>query len=147
MPKFITDEMARQVKEVFQDLTNPVRIAFFTRETDCQYCPETRQLLEETAALSDNLSLEVYDFDDDASLAKQYHIDKVPGFVLLVKNGDQWIDHGVRFAGIPSGHEFTSLINDLVLVSNGDSALGEAAREFLSTIKSPLLLQVFTTPT
>jgi alkyl hydroperoxide reductase subunit AhpF len=146
MPKFITDDMARQVQEVFQDLAGPVRIAFFGSQT-CQYCPETRQLLEETVALSDKLSLEVYDLDADKALAVQYHVDKAPGFVLLRQVEGQWHDYGVRFAGIPSGHEFTSLVNDLVLVSNGDSALDEETRNFLKDLKSPILLQVFTTPT
>jgi len=145
--KFIEEEMARQVQEVFKDLSKPVQIAYFGSETGCQYCPETRQLLEEVSVLSDKLSLVVYDLENDAVQASLYHIDKIPGCMLLRVIDGQLIDRGIRFAGIPSGHEFTSLINDIVLVSNGDSALDKTTREFLKTLQSPLLLQVFTTPT
>ena len=54
---------------------------------------------------------------------------------------------GIRYAGIPSGHEFSSLIHDLILVSGRDSGLGQETRNFLKSLDSPVLLQVFVTPT
>jgi alkyl hydroperoxide reductase subunit AhpF len=53
----------------------------------------------------------------------------------------------VRYAGIPSGHEFSSLIQDLILVSGRDSGLSEQTREYLAGLKEPVHLQVFVTPT
>ena len=41
------------------------RSRVFTQEIECQYCKETRELVEEVAALSDKLSVEVYDFEKD----------------------------------------------------------------------------------
>jgi len=67
--------------------------------------------------------------------------------VLAGRDGDQILDFGVRYAGIPSGHEFSSLIHDLVLVSGRDSGLSEETRQFLSSLDQPVLLQVFVTPT
>jgi len=62
-------------------------------------------------------------------------------------DGEQILDYGIRYAGIPSGHEFSSLINEIILVSGRDSNLNKETREYLSTINQPVLMQVFVTPT
>jgi glutaredoxin-like protein len=67
--------------------------------------------------------------------------------VIAGVDGGQVLDYGVRFAGVPSGHEFSSLIQDLILVSGRDSGLNPQTREFLGGLEKPVLLQVFVTPT
>jgi glutaredoxin-like protein len=149
MATMIDESVKKQVNEIFSGLEHPVEIVFFgTDEKErCQYCGETRQLLEEISALSDKLTLHAHDIDQDAALAAQYKVDGTPGFVLLGRDGDQLLDYGIRFKGIPAGHEFTSLINDLVLVSRRDSNLSPETRKFLSELDKPVHLQVFVTPT
>ena len=56
-------------------------------------------------------------------------------------------DSGIRFYGIPSGYEFTSLLEDIIDVSKGDSGLSEASKALVKEIKQPVHLQVFVTPT
>jgi glutaredoxin-like protein len=104
-------------------------------------------LLEEVASLSDLLSLQVYDLEDDAEIARQYNVDRAPGLVIAAKEGDQVHDYGIRYAGIPAGHEFSSLIHDIVLVSGRDSGLKRATRDVLARLTEPVHLQVFVTPT
>jgi alkyl hydroperoxide reductase subunit AhpF len=145
--KLLNEGIVSQIREVFTQLDKPVAILFFGRQTDCDYCSETRQLAEEVAAISDKLSLKAYDLDADAAIAAQFHVDKAPGLVLAAQDGNRLVDYGIRFAGIPSGHEFSSLIHDLLLVSSRDSGLDAATREFLGNLKEPVLLQVFVTPT
>ena len=65
----------------------------------------------------------------------------------LARDGDVRTDYGVRFAGIPSGHEFSTLIHDLILVSGRDSGLSPETRAFLKGLEKPVHLQVFVTPT
>jgi glutaredoxin-like protein len=144
--QLLNDQVVAQVSQVFAELDQPVGMLFFDQEA-CDYCAETRQLLEEVAAISDKLSLQVYDLDRDAGLAARYGVDKAPGLTLVGKNGDQVIDFRVRYAGIPAGHEFSSLIYDLVRVSKRDSGLSEQTRQLLSTLKEPVHLMVFVTPT
>jgi len=103
--------------------------------------------VEEVSAISDLISIETYDMEADSDLAANYHVDKAPGVVIAAKESDQVTDFGVRLAGIPSGHEFTSLIQDILLVSNRDSGLNPQTREFLKSLDKPVLLQVFVTPT
>lgn len=147
MTQLLNDEIIKQIREVFDGLKNPVHIMFFGGKENCDYCDDTRQLVEEVAGISDLLSIEIYDMDADADLAKKYNVDKAPGLVIAAKEGDQITDFGVRLAGIPSGHEFTSLIQDIVLVSNRDSGLNPQTREFLKGLDKPILLQVHVTPT
>jgi len=146
--RLLNDQLVGQLKELFTDLVNPVHVLYFGSSADCEYCPETEQLLREVVEVSDLLSIEVRDLEKDAEMAETYRVDKAPGFVLLGKGQQSaFEDYGVRFSGIPSGHEFSSLINDLVLVSRRDSGLNEHTREFLAKLDKPVHLQVFVTPT
>lgn len=148
MGKLLNETITTQVKEMFADqLKQPVAVLFFNGDENCEYCEDTRQLLEEVLALSDKFSLKVYDLAADQELARQYHVDKAPGFVLAGQDGEQIKDYGIRFYGIPSGHEFSSLINDLILVSGRDSGLEEKTRQALKELQKPVHLQVFVTPT
>jgi glutaredoxin-like protein len=147
MSKLLNDDIVNQVQEVFDGIKNPVEILFFEQGADCDYCSDTRQLLEEVVAISDQLSMKVYNMQDDADVAKQFNVDKAPGIVIAAKEGNQITDYGVRFAGIPSGHEFSSLIQDILLVSTRDSGLNPQTRQYLQGMTEPLLLQVFVTPT
>ena len=147
MAQLLNDDITQQIREVFDGLKNPVHVMFFGSKDNCPYCDDTRQLVEEVTALSDLLSLEIYDMEIDGDLAAKYNVDKAPGLVIAAKEGEQVTDFGVRMAGIPSGHEFTSLIQDLLLVSNRDSGLNPQTREFLKGLDKPILLQVYVTPT
>jgi len=146
-PKLLNETIAEQVREVFTQLIEPVEVLFFGQEAGCEYCEDTLQLVQEIVALSDKLSVEIYDIDKDASLARQYKVDKAPGIVIAGRDGDQVLDYGIRYAGIPAGHEFSSLVHDLILVSGRDSGLDDSTRQFLAGLKEPVLLQVFVTPT
>lgn len=149
MNEQMLDEGIRaQVQEIFKSLVEPVEILFFgSQKGDCILCAETLQLLSEVSSLSEKLVLREMDLHQDAEQAQQLGVDKAPAFVLARVHEGKPVDQGVRFAGIPSGHEFTTLINDLLLVSKGDSALSPETRQFLAGLKEPLHLQVFVTPT
>ena len=147
MTALLSEDVLQQVKEAFTQLKHPVQVLFFGKKDNCEYCDDTRQLVEEVTAISDKLELSIYDLDEDADIAQRYNVDKAPGLVLAGKDGDQIVDYGVRYAGIPSGHEFSSLIHDLILVSGRDSQLQESTRQFLASLTKPIHLQVFVTPT
>jgi glutaredoxin-like protein len=122
-------------------------VLFFGSQNDCQLCADTRQLMEEVVVLSDKLSLNVYDLEQDSELADKYRVDKAPSLVIAGKTGAEPIDYGIRYAGIPSGHEFSSLIQDLLTVSSGDHGLSDETMKFLASLDQPVHLQVFVTPT
>jgi alkyl hydroperoxide reductase subunit AhpF len=147
--QMLNDEIRKQVRELFGELDRPVEVLFFgsSNREECGYCEETQQLLSEVVDLSEKLSLRSFDVEKDADVAATYKIDGVPGYVMVGKDGDQLTDYGVRFKGISAGHEFSSLVNDLVLVSKRDSGLRPETRAYLKTLDKPVHLQVFVTPT
>jgi len=145
--RLLNDDITRQVTEFFQQLQEPVEVLYFGRKGDCDYCDDTRLLLEEVVETSDKLALSTYDIDADAGLAEQYRVDKVPGIVIAGRDGEQILDYGIRYSGIPAGSEFSSLINTMVLVSSRDSGLDPQTRQVLAGLKKPVHLQVFVTPT
>ena len=145
MPLLREKDRQQLIKE-FEGLQAPVKLLVFTQEFECQYCRETRMIAEEVAGLSDAISLEVYDFATDKEVAEQYGIDKIPATVVM-RGGDKPKDHGIRYYGIPSGFEFSSLIEDIMMVSHGESGLSDATRAQVAALTQPVHLQVFVTPT
>jgi len=146
MSNLLNDDVTGQVREAFKDLKDPVQVLFFSGE-DCEYCEDTRQLVEEVTDLSDLINLETLDLDQDPEEAARYQVDKAPGLVIAGREGDQVVDYGIRYAGIPSGHEFSSLIQDLLLVSQREAGLSPETNQFLASLEEPVHLQVFVTPT
>jgi alkyl hydroperoxide reductase subunit AhpF len=140
MGSFLDDNITSQIKEVFINLTNPVEILVFTSQKDCDYCEDTRTLLEEVCSLSDKLSFKSVDVDNQPELAGEYHVIRTPVIVVLGQIDGLMKDFGVRFSGIPAGHEFSALIHSILSVSSQEI-------EFLNSLKSPIHLEVFTTPT
>lgn len=147
MTQLLNEDIVKQIGEVFAGLKEPVHMLFFGSKDNCEYCNETRQLAEEVAAISDQVSLAVYDLEADADIAKHYNVDASPYIIIAAKNGEQVLDYGVRFAGIPSGHEFSSFIQAILIVSSRDSGLNPQTRTFLKALEKPVHLQVFVTPT
>ena len=142
--RLMDPETEQQVREVLAAVKSPVTLKMFTQDFDCEACNGTRQIIEEVADLSDLISVEVHDFAAESDLARSLGADKVPAIFVL--DADRR-DRGIRFFGIPAGYEFTSLIEAIVLVGTGDSALEDDTRKFLDALQTPLHLQVFVTPT
>lgn len=138
----IGDSDAQEVRAIFREMVNPVKLVHFTQELNLQYGHESRQLLEEIVQLSDQLSLEVHNFIIDQEKVAEYAIDKVPATVI--RNGK---DFGIRFYGLPAGYEFSVLLDGIVRVSKADSGLQPETREKLAQLTQPLHLEVFSTPT
>jgi glutaredoxin-like protein len=142
----LSDKDRQYLVKEFGALKNPVKLIVFTQQFECQYCRETREIAQEVAGLSDKITLEVYDFEADKTVAAQYGIEQIPAMVML-RGGEQPKDFGIRYYGIPAGYEFTSLIHDILMVGTGESGLSEATKQWVAGLKTPLHLQVFVTPT
>ncbi len=138
----LDDQVREQVAQFLEEVTDPVRLVMFTQEFECDYCKETRQLTEEVAALSDNVTAEIYDFMGDKDKAAELSIDKIPAIAVIGAE-----DYGVRFYGIPSGYEFTSLLHAIRTVASGKTDLSPQGIEMLNNLPEPVHMQVFVTPT
>ena len=137
----LKDSDKKAVQETLQEMSAPVSLILFTREQDCEYCEPTRELLEEVAALSGKITLQVHDLDRDAALAASYGVTKAPGIVLRNEK-----DYGIRFFGIPAGYEFSTLIDDIKDVSREHHGLAEPILAQLAKVDRPVHIQVLVTP-
>ena len=139
----IPDEHREELRqELKEKILKPVKIIVFTQEVECTFCAQTRQLIQELAALNDNIKVEVYDFLANADKAKEYSVDKIPAVAIV---GER--DYGIRFYGLPYGYEFQTLIEDVIMVSKGSTDVSENVREKLKQIKAPVHIKVFVTLT
>ena len=147
MEKLLDVRIVEQIREAFAQLKEPVQLLFFGSKENCQYCEETRQLLEEVVAIDNKLGLEVYDLQEHAETARKFNVNKAPMIVIAARDGEETADLGIQFSGAPSGMEFGTFINDIILVSGRDSGLAEQTRTFLRNLEKPIHLQIFVTPT
>lgn len=129
-------------KEFAAKLVRPVKLVMVTQEFECDFCKETREIVQELAELSDKITAEVYDFVADQDKIAPYNIARIPAIAVI---GEK--DYGIRLYGIPSGYEFSSLVESIMMVSRGESGLKDATKKALAELTQDLHIQVFVTPT
>jgi glutaredoxin-like protein len=135
----------RIVSERLASIEHPVRLLFFTQTIGA---PEStlvaRQILDEVASLHDKVTVEEVNFVLEKDRAASYGIEDIPAIVLLQNDTDT----RMRFLGAPSGYEFMSLIDAVVLAGTTETGLSETTRQSLkSGVTEPLDILVFVTPT
>lgn len=140
----IDDKLNMELKNIFSSLTKKVKFIYFTQELECQFCRETKSLLTELSGVSGKFILEIYNFVNDKEQVQKYGVDKIPATVLLDENNK---DYGIKYYGIPSGYEFSSLIEDIKMLGTGEIGLNEDIIEEVKMIDKPIHMQVFVTPT
>ena len=137
-----------KLRESFDEMTSPVKVLFFTQTLDCEPCVQTRQILDEFPALSDKISVEEVNFILEKDKAAQYGIDRVPALALVSQDSaGESRDTRMRFLGTPSGYEFVSLVQALLLAGGHASQLTPANRARVAAVTTPTTIQVFSTPT
>lgn len=149
----LSERDRRKLEEIFSNrMVKPVRLVLFTKKQSlvwtpwsqgCQFCKETEQLVKELAQTSPLIEAEIHDFDEESELAGQYGVDKVPALIVASSNGNG----NIRYFGIPAGLEFTALIEDILMVSQGETNLSKDVKEKIKAIDKPVHIQVFVTPT
>ncbi len=136
------DEQTKaQIKQMFNNLENPVRLVFFSGE-NCQFCGQIKEILQIIKDLGgEKIILEEHDFDKEKDLANALGVDKYPATVI--KSGKKM----VYFYGLMSGYEFGTFIEDIMDLSKGDTELDEEAISKLEKIDREIRIMVFVTPT
>lgn len=142
MEKLFNEEVANQIKELLQAAKKEITIRLFTKEGECQTCKETKQLLTETAELNSLIKLEFKDIDKDKDLAKEYNITMVPSFVIL---NDKQEYTGVKFNGIPAGHEINSFLSAILEMAGLEFGYSEDILKRIKAIDKKTNIKVFVT--
>lgn len=139
----LTPRDQEAVRKEFEKLAGPVKLIVFSQElAAAELCRQNEMLVREVAELSDRLSVEVLNLAIDRERAAAYGVDQVPAIVV---EGAR--DYGIRFFGIPSGYEFSNLIDAIIVASSGEPALSEATKTSLAALDADVEIKVFSTPT
>jgi alkyl hydroperoxide reductase subunit AhpF len=131
------------VRKEFERIGGPVKLVVFSQElAAADLCRQNEMLVKEVAALNDHITVEVLNLAIDRDRASAYGVDQVPAIVV---EGAR--DYGIRFFGIPSGYEFSNLIDSIILVSTGNPQLSEQTKTSLGSLAGDVEIKVFSTPT
>lgn len=141
---FLNERDQAAVRTEFEKLAGPVKLVVFSQELIAgDLCRQNEQLMREVAELTDGkATVEVLNPVIDRERADAYGVDQVPATVV---EGAR--DYGIRFYGIPSGYEFSNLIDAMIVASTGAPQLSEATRSSLAALAGDVQIKVFSTPT
>ncbi|MBU0713426.1 thioredoxin family protein [bacterium] len=137
------EEAQKQLKEMLKSVKEPIQVLLFTQEFECSSCRDTHMFLDEICALSEKLTLTVYDFVKDKAQADKYGVDKIPAILVLPDNRQA---NGICFYGPPGGYEINSFIKTLQEVSGNSEELPQVLLKRIKAIEKTIHIQVFITP-
>lgn len=150
MEKLLKDNDEEYVRQLFEEnLKDPVELVLFLEKEggerlnqyNEQYQPYTEEIAKEISALSDKIKLTVYRGDTEKE--KEYGVKNISALFIEGKNTNK----NVSYYGMPSGHEFSSVLEDIVDVSKGETDLNMKIKEMVKKIGSNVEILVFVTPT
>jgi alkyl hydroperoxide reductase subunit AhpF len=142
----LSEDVVAQLRQEFEALTDPVQLAVGFQALQDPESEQVKRLLEELAAIDSRLTVEPVNFVLDSERVAQLGFTRTPAIAVLGgANAER--DHGIRLYGLPSGYEFGTLIDAILLVSRGESGLGDETRAALLGLTRPVHVQVFSTPT
>lgn len=142
MKSLLNEEVSQQIKQVLDSMENPITLVLFTQKDPCETCAETRSLLHEVAVLNEKMTIVEKDLHTDANDAERYGVTLTPSFVILNADGDY---QGVKFNGIPAGHEINSFLSALVEMSGVKPDFNEAVLKRIEAIEGDVNIKVFVT--
>ncbi|MFX0205855.1 MAG: thioredoxin family protein [Candidatus Hodarchaeota archaeon] len=139
----IEKKILNEVRQMFDGLTSDVTLHMFTNKNHCLLCNETLDLAEQIAKQSDKVTLDHCECDINSEKAQDWRITRHPAIAIEGKGKGL-----IRFFGIPSGYEFGSLIESIIMAgSDKEINLPPEVKEEVEKIDRPVHLQVFVTPT
>jgi alkyl hydroperoxide reductase subunit AhpF len=139
----LTESDRDAVRKEFERLAGPVKLTVFSQElVAADACRQTEWLVREVAELTDKAEVEIVNPAIDREKARAYSVEDVPAIAV---EGAK--DFGIRFFGVPSGYEFSNLIDAMIVASSGVPDLSSATMTALAGVAKPVHIQVFSTPT
>ncbi len=131
----LDEENRKAVREILSEMEGEVKLLLFTG--DCEACGIAEELIGEISGLG---KVQVETHGLDSGRAKELGVENVPTFVFEGRPN-------IRFVGLPSGHEFRTFLDTLIMVSKGESGLKDELRKELAGISEPIDIKIFVTPT
>ncbi|MBS6184812.1 MAG: FAD-dependent oxidoreductase [Clostridium celatum] len=126
--KLLNDGLRSQLKGVLARLEKNVTLVSIVDESNSKSI-ELRDLILDIADLDERVNAEIYNKGENVEVENKIHADKYPVVALL--DSDKKYS-GVKFHGVPGGHELNSFI---LAIYNLGSAGQQISEETLNNIK------------
>lgn len=126
--KLLNDGLRAQLKGVLARLEKNVTLVSIVDESNSKSI-ELRDLILDIADLDERVSAEIYSKGENIEIENEIHADKYP-VVALLDNNKKY--SGVKFHGVPGGHELNSFI---LAIYNLGSAGQQISEDTLNNIK------------
>ena len=116
----VRDEILRWLNEDFsKSLKNDVDIVAFINEST-EHCDTALAVAKEVSRLDEKIHFIRYDVDKNLEASEAYRVSRAPT-TIVARHGEQ--DGRIRFTGLPSGYEFTSLVGIIKNLSRNEASL------------------------
>lgn len=132
------DAMREQLGGIFGKLTKNVTLVQ-VMDSNEEKSLELNSFLTEFASLSDKILLETIQKGERTDLETKYSIDKLPSVIVLDDKGEYT---GIKFSGIPSGHEVNSIVLAVYNVGSDGQPIEESVANKIKKL-SKKKVQIF----
>ncbi|MGE7779856.1 FAD-dependent oxidoreductase [Peribacillus sp. NPDC097264] len=134
----LSDTLRGQLKGIFDKMENDVTLVSIVDES-LPKSVELRDFLLDVAELGDKLHLELYNKGENKDMEEKVNADKFPVVSLLNSNGEY---SGVKYHGVPGGHELNSFILAIYNLAGPGQAMDAAVRDSIKSISKKTNIKV-----
>ncbi|NLK95826.1 MAG: FAD-dependent oxidoreductase [Clostridiales bacterium] len=134
----LNDDLRLQLRGIFDKLDKNVTIATFIDENN-EKSIELKNLVLDIEELGEKINTKVYKKGDNKDLENTYGIDKTPAIVILDDNNEYT---GVKFYGVPGGHELNSFVLALYNVGSKGQPISDEVKNQIQNINKKVNLKV-----
>lgn len=135
-----------QIKQQFEAIEGPLKLEYFHQSPrrvvvpgrpNKPSCEVAKELYEEIAALSDHISLTIYEHEDSPEQVERRDIVDVP--CVLIRGE---LNRPLRFYGAPNGHLLVAMIRAMVLSTARQAKPSVQMKRALGKLRRPTRLRL-----
>lgn len=135
-----------QVRQQFQAIEGPLKVEYYHQtprrvlvagRPERPSCAVAKELIEEIAELSDQITLTIYEHEDEPKQTARRDIIDVP--CILIRGE---LNRPLRFYGAPNGHLLVAMIRAMVLAATRQAKPSVAMKRTLGKLKRPTRLRL-----
>lgn len=134
----LNDAIRGQLKGIFERMATDVTLVSIVDES-MPKSVELRDFLAEIAELGDKVHLELHKKGENTEVEEKIHADKYPVVALLNHSGEY---SGVKFHGVPGGHELNSFILAIYNLAGPGQAIDADIAESIKAIDKNINIKV-----
>ena len=134
----LNDSLRGQIQGVLARFENNISLVSIVDESN-KNSLELRDLVLDIADLGDKVNAEIYKKGENPDMEAKVHADKYPIVAILNKDGNYT---GVKFHGVPGGHELNSFLIAMYNVAGPGQQISESILNDIKSIDKKLNIKV-----